>query len=137
MKEKYHDLKCCGRGQLRRYRQVSVRGTNYPAVDMYLYSGAKSAPRKRYFQLRVVGQKAKEILRELDKDNVVNTVCVEADVLIGDIEPKAYTTKSGEVKDVLYGRLLQLTDITVGGHPLADIKDKAGGTENYYQEAIA
>ncbi len=119
--QKYFDLQTTGIGYLNRVREVTPEGGNaFWSVTIAALRGSVDNAQYTYFECRVSGKQAQEIVRRL-----VPAVEGQLKVLVGftlsDLNPEAFTFKQGERAGTtgvsLKARLLRLTWAKVDGQP--------------------
>ncbi|WP_116365665.1 DUF3577 domain-containing protein [Parahaliea mediterranea] len=120
-KPKFFDLDIHGIGYLNRVREVTPEnGSPFLSVTIAALRGSADNVQHTYFECVVVGEEAKDLVRQL-------TFAVEAGlkVLVGfhlsDLQAQTFTFKQGERAGMtgvgLKSRLLRFQWIKVDGHP--------------------
>ena len=117
------DLHVMGLGSLFRVREVHPkpgrRGSPFWACNVSAIHGDKNSPVYVSFDVSVVGSRALNVVKRLQKFANDRNARVVIGFKIGDIYPEAYTItkgdRSGQLAHVLRGRLLQVKWAKVNG----------------------
>ncbi len=110
----YFDLITTGIGYLNRARVVTPnQGKAYMAVSVTALHGSVDATNYTHFDVRVVGEGAKEFITAYEDEINDRDSKVLARFNIGDPQPTSYIAKKGEYKGqkryLIKGRLLKIT----------------------------
>lgn len=118
---KYFDLYTNGIGYLNRVREVTPReGSPFWSVTIAALRGSADAVRYTYFECRVAGKRAQDLVRELQ-----SAVDGQRKVLVGfvlsDLFVEAYTHRKGDRNGdpgaSLKARLLRISWASIDGEP--------------------
>ena len=118
---KYFDLYTTGIGYLNRVREVAPKeGSTFWSVTIAALRGSADDAQYTYFECRVSGKQAQEIVRQL-KQAVEGKLKVLIGFTLSDLFAEAYTYKHGdkvgETGISLKARLLRVSWAKVDGQP--------------------
>ena len=121
---KYFDINVNGVAYLNRPRVVKPKEGNnnaYKSVNFNMLTGPANKVRYVQFSTTIVGKQAKEVLTS-HWDRLVAADAegkkILAQVRITDPQPDTYSTKQGEVRNIIRGRLLSLSFIRIDGEEI-------------------
>ncbi len=126
---KYFDLHTNGIGYLNRVREVTPKeGTPFLSVTIAALRGSVDNAQYTYFECRVSGKKAQEIVRQL-KSAVEGKLKVLIGFTLSDLYAESFTykngDKAGETGVSLKARLLSISWAKVDGHPFVTKQETA------------
>lgn len=140
----YFDLIVNGIGYLNRAREVKPnQGKAYLAVSVTALHGSADSTNYTFFDLRVVGEAAKEFITAYEDEINDSDSKVMVRFNIGDPQPNSYTAKSGaregQLCHVIKGRLLKITWAKINDEVLeiAESDEDASSPEPVQQSADA
>lgn len=118
--KKYFDLHTRGIGYISRLRTVTPKGkksASFLACGISALRGDTESKEYTYFDVKVCGGKAFEILKEY-ADKLKKGQKVFVSFVVGDAYPDVFTDKNGELRSYMKGRLLKLPLLRIDGEEI-------------------